>query len=164
MSLGHTLKLWLVKVHNSRGQSYLYLISKKLQCFLALFVTSLGFVSILSFDRVYFPGFGSSPLQPCESITEHFLMASNFPHKQISISRQRQPHEQKHRLRFHDRLRGARSANTSKNSALSDLKTKPHLTTTVRMLEGMCWQYTMTWAERVPERFNISHGGSGVSL
>lgn len=48
--------------------------------------TSLGFVSKLSFDTLCFPSFGSSPLQPCEFNTEHFLMALIFTLKQISIS------------------------------------------------------------------------------
>lgn len=76
---------------------------KEITVFLHLALTSPGFASILSFDRVCFPSFGSSPFQPCESITEHFLMALNFPlEKQISVSSQGESRKQKQEFRFHD--------------------------------------------------------------
>lgn len=124
--------------------------------------TSPGFVSILGFDRVCFPSFGSSSLQPCESITEHFLMALKFPPetnqvREILTSKNTSSD-------FTTDKKTARSVSTSDKSVRSDLEAKPHLATCIVDAGGHVVTAGMTWAECVPDRFDISHGGSGVFL
>lgn len=82
--------------------------------------TSLGFVSKLSFDTLCFPSFGSFPPRPCESNTEHFLMALKFTLKQISIS---------NRESFISKNRSSDFMTNTGQPALSPLVTEPHLTT-----------------------------------
>lgn len=79
--------------------------------------TSLGFVAKLSFDRVCFPSFESSPIQPCESNTEHFLMALKFTLKHISI-----------RQIFISKNRSSDFMTDTGQPVLSHLITQPHLT------------------------------------